>query len=514
LPSVVFSSLACPLYRHYNPHVQPSPDAIDLFFASAALNAEKAALSGIGGDITYRALENLARKYAARFAAADKPRVFLALRRGHHACAAMLGAGLAGGYYAPANDASPPKKLQRIAGELQPDFIVAPPALTASLQEAAPGATLIDPADVEHGAKLQGPGQRHRIAYIIFTSGSTGIPKGVVIPRSALNHYIAWIHTAGCIRPTDRVSHFNNLAFDVSVFDIFGTLCCGATLIPIDGRFDRLMPARAIARERITVWTSVPTAIDLMQTGQQLTPENLKTVRLFTLAGEPLLRPQLEALFAACPKTVVQNAYGPTEATVTVSSMMMTAANFTEACEKSAVSIGPQIPGMRLHLHGGPHPDEGELVIIGPQLAEGYWNDPERTAAAFRPIEIDGQIHRGYFTGDWVERIRGLIYFRERIDHQVKIRGYRIELDEVAAAIRACGWPSVCVFKHNDDLAALLECPPGLTFDAAKLREDLAHRIEPYAIPEKFHTTPRMPRNENDKIDRAAAAECFTKAQP
>jgi D-alanine--poly(phosphoribitol) ligase subunit 1 len=490
----------------------PPPDALSLFLASAALNAEKAAISGVGTDITYRALLHLARQYAARFAAANEPRVFIALRRGRHACAAMLGAGLAGGYYAPANDASPPEKLQRIARELKPDFIVAPTPLAACLQEAAPNAAVLDPAGVEHGPPLQGPGQRHRIAYIIFTSGSTGIPKGVVIPRSALNHYVAWIHSAGCIRPTDRVSHFNNLAFDVSVFDIFGALCCGATLVPIDGRFDRLMPARAIARERITVWTSVPTVVDLMQTGQQLTPENLKTVRLFTLAGEPLLRPQLEALFAACPDTAVQNAYGPTEATVTVSSMMMTADTFADACEKSAVSIGPPIPGMRLHLHGGPHADAGELVIIGPQLAEGYWNDPDRTAAAFRPIEIDGQTHRGYFTGDRVERIRGLLYFRERIDHQVKIRGYRIELDEVAAAIRACGWPSVCVFKHGDELAALLECPPGRNFDPARLREDLARRIEPYAIPEKFSTTDRMPRNENDKIDRAAAAEIFRNA--
>jgi D-alanine--poly(phosphoribitol) ligase subunit 1 len=490
------------------------PDAIDLFLASAALHAGKNAISGVGGDITYASLEHLARQYAARFAAANDPRVFIALRRGKHAYAAMLGTALAGGFYAPANDASPPAKLQRIVHELQPDFIVAPPTIAASVREAAPHATTLDTEEVEQGAALQGPGRRHRIAYIIFTSGSTGVPKGVVIPRTALNHYVAWIHAAGCILPDDRVSQFNNLAFDVSVFDIFGALCCGATLIPIDGRFDRLMPARAIAREGITVWTSVPTVVDLMQTGQQLTEENLKTVRLFTLAGEPLLRPHLEALFAACPHSVVQNAYGPTEATVTVSSMMMTAENFPEACERAAVSIGPQIPGMRLHLHGGRHADEGELIILGPQLAEGYWNDPERSAAAFRPIEIDGEIQRGYFTGDWVERIRDLIYFRERIDQQVKVRGYRIELDEVAAAIRACGWPSVCVIKRGDDLAALIECPSGRSLDAEKLREDLGHRIEAYAIPEQFQTIDRMPRNENDKIDRAAVAALFRRVNP
>jgi len=485
--------------------VSDNPDTLDLFLHAARLHAQKPAITGLSGDVSYAQLEHLARQYAALFASAPEPRVFIALPRGKHAYAAMLGAALAGGFYAPANDASPVEKLQRVARELNPDFLVAPPPLAASLHEAAPEAHLIDPALVERGEAMDGVGLRHRIAYIIFTSGSTGVPKGVVVPRTALNHYVAWIHSSGCVRADDRVSQFNNLAFDVSVFDIFGALGCGATLVPINGRFDRLMPARAIARERITVWTSVPTVVDLMMSGQQLTHANLKTVRLFTLAGEPLLRPHLEALFAVCPDTLVQNAYGPTEATVTVSSMMMTAANFTQACQREAVSIGPEIPGMRLHLAGGPRDDAGELVIIGPQLAEGYWNDPVRSEAAFRPVEIGGDVHRGYFTGDWVERIGGLIFFRERIDHQVKIRGYRIELDEVAAAIRRCGWPSVCVFKLGDALAALVECPEGRAFDENALRVQLAETIEAYAIPDRIKPTAHMPRNENDKIDRAAS---------
>jgi len=489
--------------------VPKTSDAIDLFLAAAGAHAEKAAVTGVASGVSYAALEHLARQYAACFAAAREPRVLIALPRGTHAYAAMLGAGLAGGFYAPANDASPLDKLQRVARELQPDFVVAPPELAEMVRAAAPGARPIDPDEVAQGKAMDGDGQRHRIAYIIFTSGSTGVPKGVVVPRTALNHYVGWIHASGCVRTDDRVSQFNNLAFDVSVFDIYGALCCGATLVPIEGRFDRLMPARAIARERITVWTSVPTVVDLMMTGHQLTLANLHTVRLFTLAGEPLLRPHLEALFAACPDTVVQNAYGPTEATVTVSSMIMTATDYPAACEKAAVSIGPEIPGMCLHLHGGPHPDAGELVIVGPQLADGYWRDPERTAAAFRPVQIGGETYRGYFTGDWVERIGGLIYFRERIDHQVKIRGYRIELDEVAAAIRDCGWPSVCVFKLGDGLAALVECPDGEIFDADGLREALGKLIEAYAIPEHMLATGRMPRNENDKIDRAAAKALF-----
>jgi acyl-coenzyme A synthetase/AMP-(fatty) acid ligase len=142
-------------------------------------------------------------------------------------------------------------------------------------------------------------------------------------------------------------------------------------------------------------------------------------------------------------------------------------------------------------------------------LAEGYWQDEARSFSAFRPLEIGGDIFRGYFTGDWVERVSKNLFFRERIDAQVKILGYRIELDEVAGAIRACGFANACVFKRGEALAALVECPTATQFDASALRADLARHIEPYAIPAHLHAVEKLPRNENDKIDRAASITLF-----
>ena len=169
------------------------------------------------------------------------------------------------------------------------------------------------------------------------------------------------------------------------------------------------------------------------------------------------------------------------------------------------MALGAAIPDMGLHLVGGSHQDEGELVITGPQLADGYWNDPERTAAVFRPLETAGAPQRGYFTGDWGERRNGLVYFKERIDFQVKVRGFRIELDEVAAAIRACGWPTVCVFKRGEGLSALVERRDSAPLDEAALRLAMADHIEQHAIPETIRETGQIPRNENDKLDRRAA---------
>jgi D-alanine--poly(phosphoribitol) ligase subunit 1 len=168
------------------------------------------------------------------------------------------------------------------------------------------------------------------------------------------------------------------------------------------------------------------------------------------------------------------------------------------------MAIGEPIPGMGLHLVGGRDADEGEIAISGPQLACGYWRDSERTARAFRTIVDDDRPIRAYFTGDWAERHEGSLYFRQRIDFQVKVHGFRLELDEVAAAIRECGWPNVCVVKCGDSIAAVVEHIENWRFDERELQTALALRIEPHGIPTIIRMMQRIPRNENDKMDLGA----------
>lgn len=425
----------------------------------------------------------------------------------------MLAAGLAGGYYTPLNIAAPIAKLRRIAGLLQPNVIIAADtALAAALAEECLQATLLDPDKAKRGKRCTGRGTRHELAYVIFTSGSTGAPKGVMVPRAALDHYVDWAAGAIPMHPGDRVSQHPNIAFDVSVLEIYGALGAGATLCPLVSAGERLMPARFIESAGITVWVSVPSVVSLMAQAKQITPSLLRSVRLFAFCGEPLLKEHLDALFAARPEVEVINLYGPTEATVSMTALHVNARNYRTAC-RATVSIGAAIPGMGLHLIGGSHADEGELVITGPQLAVGYWKDATRTEQAFRPIERDGARLRGYFTGDWGERVDGQIYFKERLDFQVKVHGYRLELDEVAAAIRDCGWPVVCVVKWNDGLAAVIERIDGKDFDEAALIAALSSRIEPYAIPSVMRVVERIPRNDNDKLDRNAVL-ALLKAEP
>jgi len=482
----------------------PIPDVIDLFLATAHLRPTQSAISVHGHALTYAAFEDRVRGFAGAFARGKGPSVLIALPQGPDAYAAMFGAALAGCYYAPLNVEVPIEKLRRIVRLMQPYLMVVEPTMSAALAQAAPEALIIDPND-PLGPPLTGRGRRHEIAYIIFTSGTTGVSKGVVIPRTALDHFINWVSYSETITAADRIAQFSNIAFDVSVTDIYGALCLGATLYPALGRVDRLFPARLVARERLTVWNSVPSVISLMMQAGEATSELLGSLRLINTCGEPLLPTHLSAIFAALPDVVVQNSYGPTETTVSMTEVRLNRSNYQPACGTS-VAIGAPIARMAIYLLGGSHPDEGEIVITGPQLAMGYWNEPQKTAASFRTISVQGESVRAYFSGDWAERRDGHLFFKERIDLQIKIRGFRLELDEVARAIHDQGFPVTCVLKWRDELAAVIERHPDRVFDEGALRAALAKQLEAHAIPSIIRLIDIMPRNHNDKLDRRAVS--------
>jgi D-alanine--poly(phosphoribitol) ligase subunit 1 len=475
-------------------------DSIDLFLSRALGNPQHPAVVVENHSVSYGVLEDRVRRIAAKVSGYREPKVLIALPQGADAYAAMLGVGLGGGYYAPVNLAAPREKLELIARLFEPDLILGSRDVTDQIREAVPQADVAQVHDLYDLPPLLGRGRRHELAYLIFTSGSTGTPKGVMIPRSALDHYVASISDTLGITLEDRVSQHPNIAFDLSVMDIYGALCFGATLCPIAGKGDRLMPAHAVAREKVTVWVSVPSVIGLMMRAGHLTAKNLRSVRLFAFCGEPLLEEQLDSIFLARPDAIVVNTYGPTEATVSMTSLRLTKGNYRDACSES-VAIGEPIAGMELHLVDGPNPDEGEIVISGPQLAEGYWQDPEQTAKSFKAVEFDGRSRRAYFTGDWAKRRGVHIFCRGRLDIQVKIHGHRLELDEVAAAIRACGRPEVCVLVWRNMLTAVIELRRNEEFNERELRRTLAGKLEQHAIPVVLRTIAKLPRSENDKID-------------
>jgi D-alanine--poly(phosphoribitol) ligase subunit 1 len=239
-------------------------DVVDLFLDRAATDPAHPAIEQNGTSVTYGALARRVRAFAQAFSKFETPRILIALPRVPDAYAAIFASGLSGGYHTPLNLEAPIAKLQRIAGLLEPDIILGQGELAAALGQAAPKAIVLNPTHIDETAQFVERGRRHHLAYVIFTSGSTGFPKGVMVPRTALAHYVQWMTDVFDVKPQDRFSQHANLAFDLSMNDIFGALCHGATLCPLTSEADRLMPARMIEREKITVWNSVPSVVSLM----------------------------------------------------------------------------------------------------------------------------------------------------------------------------------------------------------------------------------------------------------
>jgi len=481
-----------------------SEDIIDGILATAARCAEKTAFQSRDKQLTYAELETKIRRFAGLFRRHGAENILIALPQGADAYTAMLGAALSGAFYTPVNVEAPVEKLRLIVHSLKPQIIVAQEALATQLKDEGGKTIYVLPQSAEEESPLQGRGTRHEIAYIIFTSGTTGTPKGVMIGREALNHYTHWVAQSNTITSEDHVSQFANIGFDISVTDVYGAFSMGATLHPVIGTADRMFPARFIKREKITVWNSTPSVFGLMMRADEATSDMLGSLRVLHLCGEPLLPTHLDAAFAAVPDVRVQNAYGPTEATVTVTTMVLNADYNADQCRSSA-SIGPSNEGMAVTLVGGETIDEGEIVISGPQVALGYWENPQETNAAFRLVEIDGVLQRAYFTGDWAERRNGYIFFKERVDHQVKVHGFRIELDEIALVMETEARAMVCVVKWDERLAAVIEGKPSQS--ETDLRTALSRRLDRHAVPEIICWIDHIPRSANDKLDRRGVIE-------
>ena len=471
---------------------------LELFQRHVAERPDHIAVVQNDREITYRDLAELAARIAYHLQQiSHHPKVMINLPQSIEAYASILACLSAGGFYCPTNISAPAARQHQIIDLFKPDVIISDPQ---SLPDAAKKLTVLDITKIGD-RKLDKPRPRSDLAYVMFTSGSTGIPKGVMISQDALAHYVNWAIEAMSVSPSDRWSQHPNIGFDLSVLDIYGTLCGGATLYPIERIHDKLQPSKFIKRHQLTIWNSVPSVIDQMCRSGPLKADDLISLRLINFCGEPLLEKQLDAVFRACRDVKVHNTYGPTEATVSVTLLALNRDNYKEACKFRFVAIGDNIPNMKLCLikDGKENQNEGEIVISGPQVARGYWEDPERTAANFKTLDINGEATQVYCTGDYGTYKDGAMHFEYRLDRQVKVNGYRLELGEVDAAFHMAGVYLCCTILVNGVLHTFIENSEHL--DIVETRVKIAKHLPSYAIPKKISVTEQLPRNINGKID-------------
>lgn len=367
---------------------------------------------------------------------------------------------------------------------------------------------------------VQTPVDEDAIAYLLFTSGSTGTPKGVMVAHRNATAYISAMIERYDLSENDRFSQLFEMTFDVSVFDMFVAWECGACLCSASKQ-QKLLPTAYIQEARLTVWFSVPSTGLLLKKLRILAPHSYPNLRISLFAGEALPAELTAAWAKAAPNSVVENLYGPTELTVACTHYRWDEHSSHEHCEMGVVPIGDAVRGMRFlvvdeSLREVPPGETGELLMTGPQLTLGYWNDPEKTAQAFvTPPEADEVYYR---TGDRVRRPANgnPMTYLGRMDNQIKIRGHRVELGEIESALRdaagvemavAIGWP--VTDRGAEGVVAFL-CADNP--DVKLIQDKLKSRLPAYMVPRTIHLMRQFPFNSNGKIDRRRLAESISDA--
>lgn len=348
------------------------------------------------------------------------------------------------------------------------------------------------------------------LAYIIFTSGTTGVPKGVMAPCSSVVSYLSALSSLKSMTPEDRASQFTELSFDPSLGEIFVPLSAGASLHVVPPQ-NLVSPARFIRDRKLTIWGATPSAIAWMRDTRSLQPGSLTNLRYSSFGGEPFPLSLLKAWQAAAPNSIVDNFYGPTEATVDCS-VQRIAPGATPILTpgRDVLAIGTPHPGCELAIFGPnqhqlPAGTTGELAIAGRQLTLGYLNAPALTAERFPTIA--GK--RWYLTGDLaVQDNNGVFHHLGRVDNQIKIHGYRVELEDIEAHLRAVsGTDQVAVVAwpmENGVAKSIIGFVAGSTLPSAELREALRHHLPAYMVPAVIHEVTALPLNTTGKLDRRA----------
>jgi D-alanine--poly(phosphoribitol) ligase subunit 1 len=359
--------------------------------------------------------------------------------------------------------------------------------------------------------------------YIIYTSGSTGKPKGVQIRLACLESFVKW-GIELCKDSLDENTVFMNQApfsFDLSVMDLYLSLATGSTLYSIDKNMvsNLKLLFESFKTSQISTWVSTPSFAEMCLADKSFNKELLPNLNLFLFCGETLPNSCVSKLHERFSQAKVINTYGPTEATVAITSVEITK-EINETI--SPLPVGKVKSDCKLlildengreMLEG----EKGEIVIVGDSVSIGYYRNKENTQKAFSKYTVDGVEKRSYRTGDEGYLKDEMLYYSGRIDFQVKLNGYRIELEDIENNLRKVeNVKNAVVFPVTKEgkiqyLASAVVLNNELQEKEFKvvmaLKNELKKFLPEYMIPRKIVIKESLPMTTNGKVNRRALME-------
>ena len=488
--------------------------------ASADEHPDKVAFADVDARLTYAELVACAKAVGSGVAGIAEQRkpVALYLEKTVRAIAGLFGAVYAGCCYSFIDLRQPQQRIEKIVETLQPACVLVDAQSAAQARELFPaGVELVEIEPLMEGeideavlAERRSRAQATDPLYINFTSGSTGTPKGVAVSHGSVASFIPVFDETLGITTDDVFANQAPLDFDVSVKDIYSTIYLGATVHLIPREYfsvpTQLLDYLCERKPTVLVWAvSAMCFVSIMQGFDYKVPE---TVRLVAFSGEVMPVKQLNVWRAALPDAQFVNVYGPTEITCNCTYYKIDRAFELD----ETIPIGQPFSVNDVFLVGedgarvtGPDVP-GELLVGGPTVALGYWNDPERTAKAFVPHPFDEAGGTVYKTGDLAryDEAGDLVYL-SRVDHQIKHMGQRIELGEIDAAAHAVEGVTRACCIYDSARKRIRMFYTG-TIDKKELSAALHEALPAFMTPNNIRKIDEMPLTKNGKIDRAKLA--------
>ncbi|HEX8151320.1 MAG TPA: amino acid adenylation domain-containing protein, partial [Pyrinomonadaceae bacterium] len=497
----------------------PVPEGMlhTLFQRQVPLRAREAAVISPARTLSYEELQRLSNQTAHLLREAGaRPDTLVAvvMEKGWEQVVAVLAVLQAGAAYLPVSPEVPAERLRHLLEHGEVELVLTQPKFADAVEWPGRVRTFVVSEEALAGVPdaphepAQGP---ESLAYVIYTSGSTGLPKGVMIDHRGAVNTVLDVNRRFEVGPEDRVLALSSLSFDLSVYDIFGTLAAGgAVVIPEPGAArDPARWARLVNDERVTLWNSVPALMELFVDYVAGRPEaRPRDLRLVMLSGDWIATTLPERIRAAAPGARLFSLGGATEASI------WSIIHPVEEVDPELPSIpyGKPMVNQRFYvlneaLEPCPTWVPGDLYIGGVGLALGYWRDEALTGGSF--VENPWTGERLYRTGDVGRYLPdGNIQFLGREDSQVKIQGYRVELGEVEAAlaahpeVRAAVVTAVGQAPGPRRLVGHVAGPADLSGEA--LREFLRRKLPPYMVPSSLTVLDELPLTPNGKVDRKA----------